>query len=85
MHTPVGMIFNEDVLVSLMLFVNYETISCNIFELLNVIIGLVIIFGVIFCSNYGTYVLYLQKNIWFDFCIRVADLSGPELIIGLIG
>jgi hypothetical protein len=41
------------VFVSSMLFVNYEIMLCNIFKLLNVIIGLVIMFGVIFCSTYG--------------------------------
>jgi hypothetical protein len=43
----------KHVSVSSMLFVNYETMSCNAFELLNVVIGLVIMFGVIFCSNFG--------------------------------
>ena len=50
------------VFVSSMLFVNYETKSCNVFELLNVVIGLVIMFGVIFCSNLGTSMCFICKN-----------------------
>jgi hypothetical protein len=61
MH-PVGMIFDGDCIVSSMLFVNYETMSCNVFELLNIVIRLVIIFGVIFCSNYGTSRCFIYKN-----------------------
>jgi hypothetical protein len=42
--TPWERSSTEAVFVSSMLFVNYETLSCNVFELLNVVIGLVIIF-----------------------------------------
>jgi hypothetical protein len=56
------MIFDGGVFVSSMLFVNYETMSCNVFELLNVVIGLVIIFGVIFYSNYGTSMYFICKK-----------------------
>jgi hypothetical protein len=48
----------KHVSVSSMLFVNYETMSCNVFELLNVVIELVI-----FCSNYGTSMHFICKKI----------------------
>jgi hypothetical protein len=64
-----------------MLFVNYETISCNVFELLNIVVGLVIIFEVIFCSNYRTSMFFIcKKNIWLGFYIRAANLFGQEPI-----
>jgi hypothetical protein len=40
----VGMILTEGCITSLMLFLNYETMTCNVFELLNIVIGLVITF-----------------------------------------
>jgi hypothetical protein len=52
----------KHVFVSSMLFVNYETISCNVFELLNVVIGLLIMFGVIFSLNYGASMCFIYKN-----------------------
>lgn len=36
--------------------------ACNVFELINVVIGLVIMFGVIFCSNLGTSMCFICKN-----------------------
>jgi hypothetical protein len=44
-------------------FKNYEPMSCNVFELLNIVIGLVIMFRVIFCSNYGTSMCFICKKI----------------------
>ena len=67
------------VFVSSMLFVNYEIMLCNVFKLLNVIIGLVIMFGVIFCSTYGAS-MYLQNYIWLGFCLTAVSLSGQEQI-----
>jgi hypothetical protein len=42
---PVGMIFSKGCITSLMLFLNYEIMACNVFEPLNIVIGLVITFG----------------------------------------
>jgi hypothetical protein len=67
------------VFVSSMLFVNYEIMLCNVFKLLNVIIGLVIMFGVIFCSTYGAS-MCLQNYIWLGFCFYAVGLSGQEQI-----
>jgi hypothetical protein len=47
----------KHVYVSSMLFVNYKTMSCNVFELLNVVIELVII-----CSNYGISMRFICKK-----------------------
>jgi hypothetical protein len=52
----------KHVYVSSMLFLNYGTMLCNVFELLNIVIGLVIMFGVIFCSNLGTLMCFICKN-----------------------
>jgi hypothetical protein len=71
----------KHVFISSMLFVNYQTMSCNVFELLNVFIGLVIIFGVIFLFKlWGFNVLYLQKYTWIGFCFYAAGLLGQEPI-----
>lgn len=43
----------KHVFISLMLFVNYEIMLCNVFKLLNVIIGLVIMFGSFFIQLTG--------------------------------
>jgi hypothetical protein len=45
----------------LMLFVNHETVTCNVFKLLNVVIELVITFGP-FLSICDLNVLYLTKT-----------------------
>jgi hypothetical protein len=52
----------KHIYVSSMLFVNYETMLCNVFELLNIVIGLVIMFVVIFCSKLGTLMCFICKN-----------------------
>jgi hypothetical protein len=72
----------KHVYVSSMLFVNvnYETMSCNVFELLNVVIGHVIMFGVIFCSNYGPQCALFVKYIWLGFFFYATNLSGHEPI-----
>jgi hypothetical protein len=60
-------------------------VACNVFELLNVVIGFVITFGVIFCSNYGTSMCFI--------CQKSGSISAPLLpvyqvsnrLIGLFG
>jgi hypothetical protein len=61
------------VFVSSMLFVNYKTMPCNVFELLNIVIGLLF-------KLWDFNVIYLQKNIYLSFCISAASLSGQEPI-----
>jgi hypothetical protein len=61
----------ESVFVSSMLFVNYETMSCNVFELLNVVIGFMIIFGIIFCLNYGTSMCFICKKTYGSISVYV--------------
>jgi hypothetical protein len=85
-----GMIFDEGstmkhVYVSLILSVNYETMSCNVFELLNVVIGLVIMFGVIFCTNYGASMCFIYKNTHDSVSISVPPVyQARSRLIGLI-
>jgi hypothetical protein len=69
-----------------MLFVNYETISCNVFELLNIVVGLVIIFEVIFCSNYRTSMFFICKKTYGSVSISVPPIYlVRSRFIGLIG
>jgi hypothetical protein len=84
--TPVGMIFDEGVFVSSMLFVNYETMSCNVFELLNIVIGLVIIFWVIFYSNYGTLMYFICKKTYGSVSASMPPVYQARIrFMGLIG
>jgi hypothetical protein len=76
----------KHVSVSSMLFVNYETMSYNVFELLNVVIGLVIMFGVIFCSNYGASMCFVCKNTHGSVCVSMPLVyQARRRLIGLIG
>jgi hypothetical protein len=75
----------EPVFVSSMLFMNCEKMSCNVFELLNVLIGPVIIFGVIFCSNYGTSLCFLQKTYGSVSTFVPPVYQAMSRLIGLIG
>jgi hypothetical protein len=59
----VRMIFTQGCIVSLILFVNYETMACNVFKLLNIVIGLVIIFGSSFIQIIGSQcALFVKKT-----------------------
>lgn len=66
------------VFVSSVLFVNYETMSCNVLELLNVVIGLVIMFGVIFCSNLGTSMCFICKNTYSSPSASMTPVNQPR-------
>jgi hypothetical protein len=92
MH-PMWMIFAEEqlwtmngVFVSSVLFVNYETMSCNVLELLNVVIGLVILFEVIFCSNYGASTCFICKSTYGSVFVSMLPVyQARSWLIGLIG
>jgi hypothetical protein len=60
------------------LFANYETMSCNIFELLNVVIRLVIIFMVIFCSNYEISMCFICKNTYSSPSASMTPVNQPR-------
>jgi hypothetical protein len=49
--------------------------SCNVFELLNVVIGLVIMFGSSFVQIMGPQCALFQKYIWIGFGFYAAGLS----------
>ena len=69
-----------------MLFVNYETMSCNVFELLNVVIGLVIMFGSSFVQIMGPQCALFAKTHMDRFwilCDRFISRIGR--FIGRIG
>jgi hypothetical protein len=55
--------------------------SCNVFELLNIVIELLIMFRVMTLFKLcNLNVIYLQKYRWLDFCFYAAGLSGQEPI-----
>jgi hypothetical protein len=61
-----------------MLFANHETMSYNVFELLNVVIRLVIIFVVIFYSNYEISMCFICKNTYGSVSASMTPVNQPR-------
>jgi hypothetical protein len=60
--------------------------ACNVFELINVVIGLVIMFSVIFCSNYGTSMWFICKNTYGSLFVSMPPVyEARSRLIELIG